>query len=1040
MIRLQAADNLARSLGLRWSWCAIVVVAAAGMQRIVGQEPVASNGSATTEQLDFFEREIRPLLIEHCYECHSAGSEKLKAGLMLDSRQGLITGGDSGPAIDEMHLDQSPLLQAVRYESFEMPPKGKLPQKQIDALEQWTLMGAPWPADEGRKSGSDRPVFDLMDRKANHWVWQTIHDPPVPKVSDAKWPTNSIDHFILAELERANIQPTVSVDRHALLRRLYLDLIGLPPTPEQVQAFVADRSPSATESVVDRLLESPGFGERWGRHWLDLMRFAESRGHEFDNDASYAYQYRDYVIRAFNADLPYDQWVREQLAGDLLDTPRLHPTERFNESVLGTGFWHLGEWVHSPVDIRKDESDRFDNMIDVMSKAFLGVTVACARCHDHKFDAISTEDYYALSGFLQSSDYCEVPFESLESNRAIGSALAQLDAKYRTSIEALIGRIAPRPAERLRQLPSQFASAMTAPMFQATSTFADFEQKSFEFLADGELFGRRPRRVGEPVLAERAGTQGLSFVQVPSIASDWFWDPFEKQETESKNQKSSIAGLPRAGRTYRSPTFTLRDGALHCRVRGSGHVVVCVDSHRMIAGPLHGQTVRSIPASEAFQWLTLDLSRYVGHRIHLEFTPAAHARLEIETVLQGASLEQLQAIERIEADITSTVSELAQEIEGAVDADPKARRELTEIVQAWVHERTELQKGIRTKSKLAMGMRDGTGEDDTVLIRGNSSNPGKRVPRRFLAAIDGGSPMEIAAGSGRLQLAQRINDPDNPLTSRVIVNRLWHHLMGRGIVPTTDDFGVLGQRPTHPELLDHLATQFLDRGRSIKRMIRYIVLSSTYQLSSQPDSGSLALDPKNMLWHYHPPKRLEGEVIRDVLLSVAGRLDGTMGGPSIPVYLTPFMDGRGRPTTSGPLDGANRRSIYQEVRRNFLSPMMLTFDTPTPFSAMGRRNVSNVPAQALILMNDPLVAQLTTDWAIRACEMVPESDPNFAEKRIQWMYLSAYARSATAREIELAHQFLQQHATRFQLSRSDRSLWADVAHALVNKKEFIFQR
>jgi hypothetical protein len=339
------------------------------------------------------------------------------------------------------------------------------------------------------------------------------------------------------------------------------------------------------------------------------------------------------------------------------------------------------------------------------------------------------------------------------------------------------------------------------------------------------------------------------------------------------------------------------------------------------------------------------------------------------------------------------------------------------------------------RSRLAMAMLDGTSEDDHVLIRGNSSKPGDVEPRHFLTAITGNQPLAIEAGSGRLELAQQINDPANPLTSRVIVNRIWHYLIGRGIVPTTDDFGVLGQRPTDPELLDHLATRFIQDDRSIKRMIRTIALSRTYQMSSHADPTAVAADPKNLLWHHRPPNRLEGEVIRDSLLSLSGRLDETQFGEPIPIHLTAFMDGRGRPGKSGPLDGAGRRSIYVAVRRNFLSPFMLTFDSPTPFSTMGRRNVSNVPAQALILMNDPLVVELASGWAERAIE-----NHATVESRLHWMYQSAFARQPTPKEQAIAIAYVKAQTAEGGASENNRQVWADFAHALINTKEFIFLR
>ncbi len=344
-------------------------------------------------------------------------------------------------------------------------------------------------------------------------------------------------------------------------------------------------------------------------------------------------------------------------------------------------------------------------------------------------------------------------------------------------------------------------------------------------------------------------------------------------------------------------------------MKGTGHVVACVDSHRLIAGPLHDETIKAINGDN--DWVGLDLQRYVGHRMHLEFTPALDSNLQVSLITQGASKKvQQQLSEHYEslANSIATFSERSSQEWG----EP-----MQDLAKSWAEARAQLQPRVMKRSRVAMAMMDGTGEDDHVLIRGNSSKPGAIVPRHFLTAVAGDQPLPIAHGSGRLELAKQVTTASNPLTSRVIVNRLWHHLMGRGIVPTTDDFGVLGQRPSHPELLDYLAMEFIQDGYSIKRLIRRIVLSRTYQLSSYSQQAALELDPKNLKWHYRPPKRLEGEAIRDTLLSLSGRLDKRLYGESVPIHLTSFMDGRGRPSKSGPLDGAGRRSIYIAVRRNF---------------------------------------------------------------------------------------------------------------------------
>lgn len=1056
--------QLAICLVLLLSACCLLLASPSAVAQ--GLSPPNQDGGeqASSGQLEFFEKHVRPLLVTHCYECHSSASAKLQAGLRLDHRDGFLIGGDSGPSIVPGDAQASLFVDAIRYESYEMPPRGKLEEREIEVFVQWINSGAVWPDEPPPELAAQSSAFDIDERKA-HWAWRPIASFAPPPVEQTHWPSSPIDHFILHGLEAAGLSPAEPIDRQGLIRRLFFDLIGVPPTAEQIDAFLTDTSPTALERLVDSLLQSPQFGERWGRHWLDLVRYAESRGHEFDNDADNAFQYRNYVIRGLNADVPYDQWVAEHLAGDLLSEPRLNPHEGFNESVLGTGFWFLGEWVHSPVDIRKDEADRFDNMIDVMSKAFLGVTVACARCHDHKFDAISTADYYALSGFLQSSDYRQVRFDTTEQNRQICDQLAQLDQTYRHQILAVL---AEHPlASTAPASPAQHLTSFAAPEADAAKerqdpqnegVLIDFEHLAAEdYLQDGHLFGPAPRRPGELFLTATDEGPQLAVATRHAAAIDPFWHGLVSQHGLGVQLHSRLRSLPMSGRTLRTPTILLQHGQVACQVRGGGHIVACVDSHRLVAGPLHGETIVRITPSDDWQWVNLKLDRYVGHRLHLEFVPDEDSALEIALITQGASPEQREKLLQRQQELAQPAEQAAAWIEQVWTDKSSAGEQLRQLVAQWAHARDLLRQQVRTESRLAMAMSDGSGEDDHVLIRGNAAQPGPLVPRRFLSAIDGEQPLSINTRSGRLELAARVNDPGNPLAHRVIVNRIWHYLLGRGIVATTDDFGVLGQLPTHPELLDHLAERFLQDGRSIKRMIRYIVLSKTYQLSSQVNAEALQHDPKNLLWHHRPPKRLEGEAIRDALLVVSGRLDAAMLGPSVPIHLTSFMEGRGRPPHSGPLDGDGRRSIYIAVRRNFLSPFMLAFDTPVPFSTMGRRNVSNVPAQALILMNDPFVVERARQWAERVLatpveELQRPTGPELSggadvqeitAARVSAMYRSAFARPPRPAELAAALDYVLASpaaATEQATSADSLARWTDLAHALINTKEFIFLR
>ena len=1048
--------------------------------------------------LEFFEKQVRPLLVARCYECHSAQAKKVKGGLLLDSRAGLLKGGDTGPAVVPGKPKESLLIDAVNYgELYQMPPKSKLPAEEIAVLTKWVEMGAPWPEEAVATASSPDPTrsFDLARRKAEHWSWRPLQKYPLPNVKDASWPRQPFDRFVLAKLEEKRLSPAPRADKRTLIRRAYFDLIGLPPTPEEVEAFVKDDSPQAFATVVNRLLDSPQFGERWARHWLDLVRYAESRGHEFDYNIPNAFEYRDYVIRAFNADVPYDRFVMEHVAGDLLEKPRLNAAEGFNESIIGTGFWFLGEGVHSPVDIRKDECDRMDNMVDVFSKTFIGLTVACARCHDHKFDAISQADYYALTGYIKSSSYRLARFETWQSDRQKAAELAALDEKYRPQIAGAVARVlepkidvlAASLAKNLPRLQDELGVAEVAS--QEMTVIADYSRLPREhWFADGPTFGSGPVPAGQLVVSFDLGKLILEVAPYGSARRGAAWGDL-KLAPESENDEARLSSWIRAGRTLKTPTFTTNTGEVHVLMEGVGHIYAAVDSHSLINGPLHGELVRDTGGNADLpaRWITLNLKRYIGHRLHLEFSPKEGEDFRILMVAEGNQrpghptsranvlLERLTAGSKAESAgetltacrelVRSTVERIGKE---SIVGDPQARdwsqiaswilreskigeeqlKETTDLLTAYRAEREKTTAAIQSESRVCLAMWDGTPVDENLLIRGNHKTVGPIVPRRMLEALEEGFGIrdsgfgKAKTGSGRLELARKLVDPLNPFTSRVIVNRVWQHLLGRGIVPSVDNFGVLGQPPTHPELLDHLALEFIDDGWSVKRLIGRIMLSSTYQMASASDEISAQatsqIDPQNRLFHRANLKRLEGEAIRDAILAISGRLDKTLHGPSIPVHLTAFMQGRGRPKASGPMDGDGRRSIYISVRRNFLSPLMLAFDTPSPASTVGSRNVSNVPAQALILMNDPFVVEQSRAWAKRILSQADSS----LEKRIERMYLEAFAREPTTAETDAAKAFLRSQSQEYGISAdappADERVWADLAHVLFNVKEFVF--
>ncbi|MBL9124345.1 MAG: DUF1549 domain-containing protein, partial [Planctomycetaceae bacterium] len=652
--------------------CALLAWACAPVEPAAAAEP----SPATAAAVEDFEKQVRPLLIQHCQRCHGDAAEP-KGGLRLLSRADALAGGDTGPALVPGDPDASLLVQAVRYspDGYQMPPQGKLDESQIAAITRWVAAGAPWPESGAAPAGAlaVKPVFDLKARAAEHWAWQPIADVAVPEVRDAHWPRDALDRFVLARLEAAGLTPAPEAERAVLLRRLSYDLIGLPPTPAEIEAFVTDSSPDAYERVVERLLASPHYGERWGRHWLDLVRYAESHGHEFDYDLENAWQYRDYVTRALNADVPYDQFLIEHVAGDLLDSPRRHPSEGFNESIIGTGFFHFGEATHSPVDIRGDEADRLDNQLDVLCKAFLGLTVTCARCHDHKFDAISTKDYYALVGFLRSSRYQQAFLDAPQLNAAPLAQLRELAATHRqasaqvvqSSLRAALEQLpdlllAARDAaadpqgtveERVaraaaaRQLDPQTLTAWTTYLPTAAQNPADPWHPWAVLAGDASLTPPDQFSAACHALAARlasAGSAGGETFETFSSPSYGLWQATGDAFTAGPSHGGELIhaaaaanaapvrqvlepGLAHSGResgilrgVLRSATFTIAHKQIAYRAAGRGLIRLVVDSHRVIFGPLHGGLNLKIETDGPLHWHLQNVEEYQGHRAHIE--------------------------------------------------------------------------------------------------------------------------------------------------------------------------------------------------------------------------------------------------------------------------------------------------------------------------------------------------------------------------------------------------------------------------------------
>jgi len=1196
-------------------------------------------------ELEFFEQKIRPLLADQCYSCHSVGAEKLKAGLYLDHTDFIKEGGDNGPAIVAGKPDESLLIEAVRYKNvdLQMPPRQMLSAQQIKDVETWVGMGAPWPEEPHPTSEkNNREIFDWKQRKQDHWCWQPVKKVDPPTLKDEALTSHPIDQFIVAKLEAKGLSPAPETDRRTWIRRVSYDLIGLPPSVEEVDAFLSDNSSTAYETVVQRLLDSKHYGERWGRHWLDLVRYAESLGHEFDFTLPHAHKYRDYVIRAFNANIPYDQLVKEHIAGDLFAKPRIHPERQSNESVIGTGFWFLHEAVHAPTDVRKDEADRIDNQIDVFSKAFQSLTVACSRCHDHKFDAIPTQDYYALAGFLQSSRMNQAQLdphgkiragiEAVNAQRAkvTASITPELVARYLKASDLVLhpekakdvvekDLLEPSKTEEATFVPDRIFEGFGASgydawtkkgeAFETTSNATDEKKgdrpqgvvgvgfatsKTANDRAQGSL-SSRPFRIERPFINFLCGGRNdkkntavqllvdgaavrtstgpgwagknrlvdrswdvrdligkeaviyiadnsrgpTGFIQVdhivfsdkPSTTVDGagiasssegrtrlesitssmdlslpvledfmnrlaessvnrsshplhFWKRFldaddarrEMQLARSpkiiepdelkphnilladfsgstppseqgwftvgeafKRSANSAEISSRLEGTLRSPTF-LHDRDVWVLVRGKKILIrLIIDGYMMEASNsllFGGTRISNLDTKDEWQWVKLGSTKHHGHTAFLSIEDVGDAVVEVARVEMGAR-PPVPLSQMVAAAVSETISPNL-----FADAFAKAmiQHETSILVdlkfadQALLAELDRLEATIPTADRV-IAIEDGTGENESIFIRGGHENLGPVAPRQYLVAIAGEAQSQLNEkdGSGRLRLAESMFAPDNPLTSRVAVNRIWHHLFGRGIVPTVDDFGVMGQFPSHPELLDWLATDFQKSGWNTKRMIKQLVLSKTYRMSSAPaDPKAEEADPNNQLLHRMPIRRLQAEAIRDGILAVSGRLDPKMEGPSVPVHLTSFQQGRGRPG-SGPLDGNGRRSVYLGIRRNFVSSFLGAYDFPTPFSTMGRRTVSNVPAQALVLMNDPFVVAEAKRWS----QKLHASEGDLSAK-VQRAFEEGFARPPNEKEAAMSMAFLVRQATLKNKPADSAEVLADFCHVLFNKKEWIY--
>ncbi len=1366
----------------------IAVVVAMGCSLVCG---VAR--AATPAQLDFFEKRIRPMLANECYECH--GAKKQKSGLRVDFRDGLLKGGDSGPALIPGDAKKSLLIRSIRHEDpdSEMPKdRPKLSDAVIADFVKWINQGAPDPRDTaptivGTNSVSWKATFSA---RKDWWSFKPVAKQTLPSVKDRKWSAHPVDRFLLAKMEAAGLRPASPADRRTLIRRVTFALTGLPPTAEEVRAFVDDPASDSYTKVVDRLLASPRFGEHWARHWMDLVRFAESHGSEGDPEIPNAWRYRDYLIRAFNTNVPWNQLIREHLAGDLIGNPRMNSSEGINESLIGLAHFRLVEHGFNPVDTLDEQIKTIDSQIDVVSKAFQGLTTSCARCHNHKFDPISERDYYALHGIFASVRPTQLTIDEPERLRihraeltqlksAIKSALAdEWESSVRQLTDGLLAQshsgdlrlpaipgdeietaiaslkeqvIAIEALGRVAALQTRGASNATASMLKPIAAWSfDSDAKDSVGGLHGELQGGAVVRNGRLVLDGKGAflrTAPLERPLTEKTLEAWVYVSNLDQRgggvlsVESKDgavfdsiafaerepgkwapgsdafrRSKSLAGPGEAGalgqpihiaivyrndnsiamfrngepygsaytptgdgatlRTFASksarvllgmrhtgggtpffageideariydraltpeeisgsfrvdaglvspdaitkamtpeqraererlvaeiaakrdalakqfPDFAARDAArrrrhaaleaatknenhpLHAwgQVRGKtgtelssdwkaiavkaegelatrqkfnsdgfhpaldltgddvsrwflygvnppdavrrpGEFTIEPEGDRVTAGLLpagvfshlrsqkhngvfasprfhltndsisvrvvggKGARVRLITDnypigqgnifpqanlnSDAPTWVRLDTAYRKGSMAYLEFATAEDVTSRDRSA-PGAGGRSFFGVERV---VFHDGKAPPKEDLAAKDwllscAEPKSPDELSkhltdrlaEAVAAWRRDSmTEAQRVLldsfirsgllpstlgelpavaalvaeyrRLEGEIPLprrvpGIVEAAGYDAPLLSRGDPKKPLDPVPRGYLQLV--ATRPYATKASGRLELANDIVDTSNPLTSRVLVNRVWHHLFGRGLVGTVDNFGRLGEKSTHPELLDFLAARFVEKGWSAKDLIRFLVTTRAFQMSSDASAPAREKDPSDELLSHARVRRIEAESIRDSLLAISGRLDPTMFGVGVNA-LAPAQEQR-------------RRSLYLTVRRNFLSPFLETFDLPKPFSTLGRREATNVPAQSLALLNDPFVIEQAAKWADAMLDA--ETDP---DQRIRRMFESAFARPPSDFELAGSRTYLADLA-REHGDGKDKLVWRDFAQSLFNLKEFIYLR
>ncbi|MSU63246.1 MAG: DUF1553 domain-containing protein [Pedosphaera sp.] len=909
---------LARSICLRLAWAAVLGLSA----RLSAAEPNAAG-------VEFFERKVRPLFAENCFSCH--GEEKQKSHLRLDSTAAIRAGGEGGSIIVPEQPEKSRLVIAVSYqdEDLKMPPKKRLSVRQVADLTEWVKLGAPMPVDEAVVASTPaKKEFQINDKDRAHWAFQALKKPAVPAVREKQWAVHPIDAFLLAKLEANSLAPNPPATKPELIRRAYYDLTGLPPAPAEVEAFVADSSPRAWEQLIDRLLESPRYGEKWGRHWLDLVRFAESNSYERDGDKPHTWRYRDYVIRSFNADKPYDRFLREQLAGDEFANPD-------PDALIATGYYRLGIWDDEPADRDLARYDSLDDIVATTGQVFLGLTVDCARCHNHKIDPIPQKDYYRLLSFFQNIHH------------------------YRNG----------GPTDE-------------APLFASEAEKAAYEKDLREFQKKRDGLQATITQTEELFRARYSKGERVEPADLDELEFSFYRDTWEKLPDFSLIK-------PEAGGKITSGLFDIgqrtRDTAFGFVFKG------------VLIVPQEGDYTFFVDSDDGSRLTVDDKPVLVYDGIHVVGTERK-ATVRLRQGRLPVKLEYFQQVEGLGLDIawsgpTFSRRPLSSRVESTVEPKRKsAKKEFTKLIQEegrrtlgteqferyqqLKKELQDLKNDPAPANKALVVTESGTNAPETfVLVRGNPNVKGDKVEPGFLEVLNAPPPQIPTPPPGakstgrRTALADWMTSPSNQLTARVMANRIWQYHFGRGIVRSPNNFGVQGDRPTHPELLDWLASEFIAQGWRLKPMHRLIMTSSAYRMSSHGRGEALKLDPVNDLFWRFDMRRLTAEEIRDSILAHSSTLNLKMSGPSvfvdIPKEVTAGQSQPGSGWGKSTPDEQARRSIYIKVKRSLITPLLESFDlAETDRSSPVRFNTVQ-PTQALGMINGDFLNQQAQVLAAR---------------------------------------------------------------------------